>query len=331
MTFQHTDDIDENKATFIPRVNEQFTTAVNRVINAMEKASGVDSEFRSTISLLLQSLLYTHKSIIVLLRHGNEERYDPGAEEKDRARLDMTLSADAMSLLREQLEKVFVVALLCDDPARWTKAYLMDDLRRFYEQYLTQRDEMKDLPRSKQFYDVIAPEMLEQFRQRVNIQAGELEAIEYRYYNPKGALPNHLQPYIDATRLFPTPGAIKASVADPAKPFLERLHKEYKFVNGYNHAGMLKIQLLAMSDRRYGVNVDEAYKETFYQKEVLLPAVWTSYIAGVCACTEVLKFIPGNVEVLGALTMFWESLRRGALLARAMWELRGKTMFPGII
>ena len=83
LTFQHTDDIDGNKATFIPRVNEQFTTAVNRVINAMEKVSGVESEFRTTISLLLQSLLYTHKSIIVLLRHGNEERYDPGADEKE--------------------------------------------------------------------------------------------------------------------------------------------------------------------------------------------------------------------------------------------------------
>lgn len=59
MAFQHTDDIDENKATFIPRVNEQFTTAVNRIISAVEKVSGVDSEFKTTISLLLQSLLYT--------------------------------------------------------------------------------------------------------------------------------------------------------------------------------------------------------------------------------------------------------------------------------
>lgn len=333
MSFKHTEDIDETRSSQAPKLNEQMSKAINRVEDAVEGQANLDSTFKTAVALVLQSVLYTHKSIILLLRHGNEEKYDDPdvGKEKEFPPTDMTLGADAMSLLREQIEKVFVVALLCDDPDRWVQEYLKDDWRRLYEHYLTQRDEMKDLPRHTRFYDVIAPEMIEKHRNLSNISDGELEAIEYKYYNPNTALPDRLKPYQGALKLFPTPGQAKIHVRDEAKPFLERLYKEYKFISGYNHAGLLKLQLLAMSDRRHTGNLEQWKKEVYYEKEVFLPALWTSYTAGVCACTEVLKFVHADLDVLAALTNFWESVRHGSLLARALWNLRGQSFFPPMI
>jgi hypothetical protein len=332
LPYQHSEDIDETRSSFIPRLNEQMTTCVYRIVAAIDNHPNLDSEFKSAVTLVLKSTLFTHKSITVLLRHGNEEKYDPDAgKDKDVPSTDMTLSADAMSLVREQLEKVFVVALLCDDPQKWVQAYLKDDWRRFINHYLTQRDELRTLPRASQFYDVIAPEMIENYRKSAGIPSEEQEVLEHKYYNPSVPLPARLQPYANAAKLFPMPSEAIGSVNATAKPFLERLHKEYKYISGYNHAGLLKVQLLAMSDRRYTGGLDQRTKEIFYEKEVLLPAVWTSYTAGVCACTELLKFLSTNVDVIAALTLFWESLKDGSLLAKAMWELRGKSFFPPTI
>jgi len=126
--------------------------------------------------------------------------------------------------VREQVEKVFAIALLCDDPDKWSVVYMKDDWRRFYEHYLVQRDETKNLPRIQQFHDVIAPDLLDGFKRKANILDEEQAAIEFKHYNPDLKLPSHLEPF--QIKLFPTPGSAKKSVKDAdAKPFLERWHK----------------------------------------------------------------------------------------------------------
>ncbi len=43
---------------------------------------------------------------------------------------------DAMSLAPEQIEKVYSVALLLEDPQKWTIRYVKEDCRKHYEHYL---------------------------------------------------------------------------------------------------------------------------------------------------------------------------------------------------
>jgi hypothetical protein len=79
-----------------------------------------------------------------------------------------------------------------------------------------------------------------------------------------------------------------------------------------------------MSDGRFSDQFEESKKEIFYKKQVLLPSLWTSYTAS--ACTETLKYVTNNVDVLAALTSLWESLKRCSLLAKAVWDMRAKVL-----
>jgi hypothetical protein len=71
-----------------------------RIITAFNKLQDHTPTFRSLTETLFQSFLTTHKSIRLLLRE---------------AQTDPDYASDAMSLVREQVEKVFVIALILDD------------------------------------------------------------------------------------------------------------------------------------------------------------------------------------------------------------------------
>jgi hypothetical protein len=55
--------------------------------------------------------------------------------------------ADPMSLAQEQIEKVYVVMLLLEEPERWTERYLKDEWRKTYERHLLDFDERSGLER----------------------------------------------------------------------------------------------------------------------------------------------------------------------------------------
>ncbi len=99
MSYQHSEDILEDQKVYIPKMNEQMTTATYRIVNAIDALNNLDGDFRVTVSLLLKSFLFTHKSIITILLKGNEEKYEQGLGREDDKPTDMTLGADAMSLV----------------------------------------------------------------------------------------------------------------------------------------------------------------------------------------------------------------------------------------
>jgi hypothetical protein len=329
MSYTHDEDIRGDEGIDVRKLNAHMTAATYRVVSALDNLHELNDQFRIIVGMLLKSFLFTHKSIIIILRAGNDEKYDTAASRWSESKTNMTLSADAMSLVREQIEKVFAVTLLCDDPDKWSTVYIKDDWRRFYEYHLLGKDETVNLPEHKQFHDRTAPALLDQFKLKASITNEEQAYVEFKHYNPNTPLPDDLKAH--QVRLFPTPGEAKISVADPAKPVLERWHKEYKYISGYNHGGLLKLHLLTMSDRRFSDIFDESKKEIFYEKEILLPAIYTSFTAFACACTETLKFIPHDVEVLANLTTLWEELRVKSLLGQAVWNLRGKNFSPGLL
>jgi hypothetical protein len=314
MTYKHTEDIDAEGSIECSDLNELMSTSIHRIVNSFESLQHSNERFKELIPYLLEAFIHTQTSIIVLLQM------------KDK---NIRTSADAMSLVREQVEKVFVVSLLCDDPDKWTDVYAKDDFQRHYKHYLLMNQEREDLSRYQNYQQNIAPPIIDRFLNWAKITPLEKEWIEFKFYNKGQTLPAHLSGA--KVESFPTPRNVIYKIADPTKKeFLERWHKEYVYICGYSHAGLLKLQLAGMTTRR-GPRYDPAKLEIYYEKEIYGASLWTGYIAAASACTETLKYLPYDVNVLGALEKFWAELRRLSLLAKAIWDLGARDMFPKII
>lgn len=337
MTYQHSEYIIED-ATDIAKLNELLTTATYRSVNAVDKLNyknltsevvdddesarleRLSDDFRLVTTLLIKSFISTHTSIIHILRLGNEKN------ETTKHKV-MSYGADAMSLVREQIEKVFLMSLFCDDPIKWIEVYMKDEWRRAYEYQLNCKAENQNLSEFANFYEKEFSGQLEKGKRIFCISEKEKEAVEFKFNNPKTELPPHLKDYL--IKSFPTPGAVKEKISDQnAKEFLERWHWEYKFYCGFNHAGFTKIRFSLMSDRRFSRWFEQSKKENIYEDKVIFTSLWVSYTAFASAITELLKFVSHDLDVNVALIELWKILQERSLIAKAVWNIRAKHFFP---
>jgi hypothetical protein len=118
-----TDDIelDEFDAN---ELNAQMYEMVEAFVYALGRQAKGSLESAELPQSLLRVFITTHKSMLLLM---NRDVDDP------------LMVADAISLVREQVEKVYVLALLGDDDIKWTR-YVQDRsvqvfLRRWYKEY----------------------------------------------------------------------------------------------------------------------------------------------------------------------------------------------------
>lgn len=337
MPYQHSEDIIED-STFLPKLNELITTATYRTVEAVDKLNyknltfdfvndnelarfeRLSDDFRLVTTLLIKSFISTHTSIIHLLRLGNEKN------ETTKHKV-MNYGSDAMSLVREQIEKVFLVTLLCDNPIKWIEVYMKDEWKRAYEYQLNCKAENQNLPRFADFYENEFHNNFEKGKRNFCISDKEKEAVEFKFNNPNTELPLHLKDHL--IKQFPTPGVAKEKISDQtAKEFLERWHWEYKFYCGFNHAGFTKIRFSLMSDRRFSSWFEQSKKEEIYEDKIIFTSLWVSYTAFASATTELLKFVSQDLEVNVALIELWKILQERSLIAKAIWNIRAKHFFP---
>lgn len=300
-------------------LNVGMSSVTNRVMFAIDAKTELEDDFRLTLRFLLKSFVTTHESIIALLRHKNELKFDG-----DRGQKATTLfGPDAMSLVREQIEKVFTVALLIYEPDKWTKVYLQDDWRRLYENYLHEKEEKQKLERFNEFHEIFAPEILNKLQHSYEIDEQQKAWVEFKYANTGVDPPRELNEA--RIKKFPTAGGVRTELmGTPLEAMLNRLYKEYNYISGYTHSGALKMQMLMMSDRLYTKRFSTAQSEEYFEREILGPSVDLSFCSSLAGCTEVLKYMRDNIEVLAALTEQWERLKKVSLFAKTLWALRGK-------
>jgi len=308
--YKHADDIDLSKAYRRDEADEVMLRAANLTISGLEDDGNLDDNFRPLSVDLLKVFLSTHRSICLLL-----------AQEED----DPYLGADALSLAREQVEKVFAVALLCEDPPRWARTYLEDSWRRTFERYLLERVERQGLPRFQGFFPQ-AYSRVEGVRQRLGIADNVRDAVEYRFFNPDdppGGPPKNVAG-VKLPKQFPTPKGVLRKVSAPRKDYLQRWYIEYRFFCDFTHCGMGKLELTHLFD--HSSRFSTADKEEFYAKEVQSAAA-VSYVAIASACTELTGVLgSASVERLMRTLEFWDFLRPRFLLAKAMWDLRARNV-----
>lgn len=320
VTHRHTADIDLEYSLDADQLDDELVRLVNHVRGVLAGAADLDPSSRRLIADLLQQFLDTHQNIRLLMK---QRATSPGA------------LSDAMSLAREQIEKVFVVALLPEDPKTWTLRYLRDDWRRHYERYLLDKDERGGLPRFAAFLNKDAIASIEKERSELGVTANERDLVEFRYRNPGAAAPPHLSASSKAIERFPTPGKIVEEVSEATlKDALRRWQREYGYFSGYSHAGFRKLmpRHIASSGELTTTQKEEAVEKEYDQ------ALMVSYLAAASAAAEAgLRRLPrdGNapsavatVDTYAKLEGFWQTLQKMALLGRTMWELRVRHIMP---
>ncbi|MDQ2746681.1 MAG: hypothetical protein M3T96_05415 [Acidobacteriota bacterium] len=318
MTYYHTEDLTEPKEFDANDLDAKMKLCINRIItsfNKLEKTHTV--EFRSSMEEFFKAFLSTHKTIRLLLHESlNDSDY----------------ASDAKSLVREQVEKVFVVAIMLDDPDKWLSMYLKDGWKRFYKyKVLIEAEETKNLPRFAEWKNE-AEKRLEVYQKVSGVSAKEKELVDFKFNNFGVKPADHLK---GLDLYFPTPGQVKELITDATtKDFLKRWHQEYEYLCGYSHIGEEKIMISTMEKTR----LNEDNKKEYLLKEIILPTISTSYISVASTCTEAWKYLikydndlSKSGEFIEAILDFWDDITQLGLMGKLFWEIHAKNILPQII
>jgi len=313
--YKHTDDIDLSNDFRYSEADRVMEPAVNLTISALEQNGALDTNFRALCVDLLKVFLSTHRSIKLLL-----------SKEKD----DPYLGPDALSLTREQIEKVFAIALISEDLARWSRVYLEYSWRTVFERYLFEREERGGLARFKTYLAQADPG-IENMRQRLGISEDVRDAVEHDFLKRYGVthnLPKRV-PEIKLPSQPPTPNGVLKEVSAPQKPYLRRWYREYQFFCDFTHCGMSKLEVLHLFGRSSRFSTGQ--KEDYYAKEID-NAIAVGYVAVASVCAELHKLLDTtDIDRINKVMDFWEFLRPRILLAKPMWDLRSRDILPPVI
>ncbi len=318
MTYYHSEDITKTKEFDANELDAKMKLCINRIIASFNKLKQTHTtEFRSLMEEFFKTFLSTHKTIRLLLSE---------------AQSDLDYASDAKSLVREQVEKVFVVSIMLDDPDKWLSIYLKDGWRRLYKySVLIEAEETKNLPRFAEWKNE-AEKRLEFYRKVSGVSEKEKELVDFRFNNFGVKPPDHLK---GLDLYFPTPGQVKELITDAnTKNFLKRWHQEYEYLCGYNHIGEEKIMISLMEKTR----LSEDNKKEYLLKEITLPSISISYIAVASTCTEAWKYLiqydsdlSKSIEFIEAIFDFWDDLSQMGLMGKLFWEIHAKNILPPII
>lgn len=280
-----------------------------RAETAVSQSSLPDLE-KGFFDAILPLFRQTHDSIRILCK----ELYEPHGH-----------TGDALSLVREQIEKLFALQLVCEDSNKWVPVYLKDGWRKAYLMFLHEQAEVAELPRFQEFITNHGPHCMEQLRLGYGVTDDEKEVVELKA--ARQPVPPSLKPH--ELEEFPTPGKALSKLKDASrKAFMERWYVEYKRYCSFSHVLTQKVVLNQM--QTHGIRVDLMMRTDFLNKHIE-PALILSYLAIGSAVAEINKVIGHNHEVLESLSELWETFRRGSLLGVAFWDIRVNDLLPQLI
>ncbi len=126
-------DIDPTAVVHAPEMDSCVNRCVVRATEALVSAvSGWDDWHRSHLSSVFEAMLLTHRNIRILLS-------------PDESGAPKPTSVDALSLARLQLESLYTVCLMFEDP-KWVDNYVKDGWQKDYKLFLLRNEEWKRLP-----------------------------------------------------------------------------------------------------------------------------------------------------------------------------------------
>jgi hypothetical protein len=265
----------------------------------------------------------THYSIRVLVATAVRREHYP-------------LVADALSLAREQVEKVFIVASLLSNPNTAFKQYWRNSWKVEFEKYQLDREEHKENDRFDEFLKISTPKRLERMRRdpvlkNILVSRYAERVLTYYWNNPYGKSPswfktpknknkpksvfNYVRDYFD----FATPGRGLRNFKDvKLRRFLSRWHKEYGSLSQYTHITMRKIafaEMLKAKDMGSQPRIRE------FAIEHAMRAINTSYTAAASACLLVVNEVSRDYGTKIQTKELWETLIDFSLFSKALWKM----------
>jgi hypothetical protein len=230
---------------------------------------------------------------------------------------------DSLALARMQLEALYSVCLMVQDPS-FVDIYIKSFWRDTYAQFLLERQERQGLPRFSEYLNQTALPLMEQLRVASGVTDEEratVEAEELGIPLPAGA--NMVK-----IRSFPTPGSVIGQVTHPQRQqMLKRLYPEYKrlcaFAHGSAQSWMGKTAFWERSPlRRFHT---EGEREKKYLNDVVELALVFSFLPTVQSTCELATLYPSDVELLRVAIEAWNVLSEMDLLGKIIWEMRGRS------
>jgi hypothetical protein len=231
---------------------------------------------------------------------------------------------DALALARLQLEALYSVCLMVQDPS-FVDIYVKSFWRDNYVRFLLVRAECKGLSRFDAYLNHSGPGVLEVSRQASGVTNEEKATIEFEELGtpiPVGMNEVKIRP-------FPTPMKVIEKVTDPGrKRMLMRLYPEYRrlcaFAHGSPQAWMFKNAFWKRS--RLRPHLSEPQLQDVFEKEVLDPALLHSALAVIQGTCEVATTLyPADVELKRSVIEAWNLLSEMSLLGRTIWEIRASS------
>jgi hypothetical protein len=248
--------------------------------------------------------------------------------------------ADAMSLTREQVEKLYIAALFLDNPDKWHIQYLRNAWRKKYEEYLLELEEIKGNERFDEYLDVHFSNFLEESRrlhfpgkkQKIIVSVKAKKMAKYNFDFPQMPQKDNrgninwpayfTRKKFEAYFEFPTPGASLKHIRDSKiKELLTRWHKDYQYLSNYSHVGLGKLLIQAFSNNKsmQGGRVVEKHSETEQGY-----ALFVSLTAIACVCTMITPFLKEDRGAIDHLKDFWKTISKSSLLSKGYWNLYAK-------
>lgn len=309
-----TKDIDPQKGVDTKILDRLVNRSILRATSALETSIPNFSSFqRQHLGSMFESLGYTHHTIRYLLKLGTS---DPS-------------SADALVVGRLQLEALYSVCLMLEDP-QYINTYLKDSWRKTYVRYLLEKEECKNLPRFSDFLNKSALPLLKALKQFAGVNDDEVATVEMEELG----VPLPTRRTVKQIGQFPTPARIIAKVRSSSrKRMLKRLYPEYQLLSSYVHGTSTSFHMfknLFNPRSKYRNLLPTGKIELMFQKEVGESAIYIDYICLVQSCTELVEIYPNDVELRATLSDAWAPLVEGSLLGRAIWDIRSRTLL-GVI
>jgi hypothetical protein len=292
---------------------------------AATKQRNLYPELRTMLPDLLDLFMTTHRSMRQLIKLEDD---------------DPLLAADAMSIGREQVEKLYIVALLLENPKYWVTQYLRNNWKAMYEHLLLEREDYKGITRAEHFIYEYAPKALDMMRHwptksskrgyTVIVSDRAKRAVKFNFDHdyPKAKLwPKYFpREKFDRYFLFPTPGRSMRFVTNPQiYNLLKRWYKEYQFYCGYSHVHADKMQMQFYSKYKHHRIVKKA---TVLRTKQVERVLFSSATAVASVCTMILPLLHPDFGVGSQIRIFWGFLDKRSLFSRLIWKRYASKLMP---
>jgi hypothetical protein len=310
----HETDFDYGQRRDSKEFDKIANVCVTRATDALKIPSGSYTQMhRNQIGDIFRSMLATQRGIRRMLDF--EGPIDPE-------------TVDALLLARVQLEGLFSLCLMLEDP-KYVTAYVQEHWRKQYVEYLIVKEETKLLSRFQPFG---APELerLTILGQEFGISSAQIHTID----KEELSMPMPAGMAEQAIPSFPTPGrGIKRITSSAEKRrMLERLYAKYVYLCSFAHA-LPQANLFKnifdprFPDRRFFRDSDV---KNSYLQEVVGEAYITSFMS-IAQCTAELSVLyPNSMEIVEAASRAWQQLSGASLISKAVWKVRTQKLLGAL-